>query len=354
MEVNFVFQVRSFHRFKREIQLSANAQAVWLELFGLFNEKHFPENLPVSTTHLSAVCDISKDSVIRAEKELIAAGLMKTVGTRRGRQHTTFSMIWFGTESMNRNMDDCGKPVDNIESSCEPHGVCDAQKDANCGAKSDIRFVTHISTQNATQDSVCVAQDDAKCGTYINDKQSNGKEKRSPKKDAYKLCFNDGWRADARARAATAQNIMDAMEDRSVICDGMNELLCRFMGYGMTPWQELDAMNAGSGSAMQRLNEAAYRLGIYSRAQEEGRLNADADTMHDCGGDEAAAFAFEVSRERNRAFRACRLIAGIGHIQPTDERFMDAKDLFDALYDLKKPVREIADRMRERFMEKGA
>lgn len=357
MEVNFVFQVRSFHRFKREVQLSSNAQAVWLELFGLFNEKHFPDSLPVSTTHLSAICDISKDSVIRAEKELISAGLLNTVGTRRGRQHTTFSMIWFGSESMNRNMDDCGKPVDNtvenVDSSCEPDDVCDAHKDANCNAKFDIRFVTHVSTQNATQEYFCAAHDDAKCGTYTNNKQSNGKPKRS-QKNAYTLCFNDGWRADARARKATAQNVIDACEDRSVIADGLNDLLCRYMGYGMTPEQELCALNAGNGNALHRLNEAAYRLGIYSRAEEAGSLRVDADTMYGCGGDEEAALAIEARRERNRIFRTCRLLAGISHIQPTDERFMEAKDLFDAMYDMNKPIEEIADRLRMRFMEKGA
>ena len=41
MEINFIFQVNSFHRFKRENPLSANAQALWVELFGLFNARLF-------------------------------------------------------------------------------------------------------------------------------------------------------------------------------------------------------------------------------------------------------------------------------------------------------------------------
>ena len=54
MEINFIFQVNSFHRFKRENPLSANAQALWVELFGLFNARRFPEEMPVSTERIYA------------------------------------------------------------------------------------------------------------------------------------------------------------------------------------------------------------------------------------------------------------------------------------------------------------
>lgn len=84
MSVNFVYQVRSFHRFKREAALSANAQALWLELFGLFNERRFPDELPVSTTHLSAILGVGKDTVLRGP-ERTCRGRIAGIGGRAAR-----------------------------------------------------------------------------------------------------------------------------------------------------------------------------------------------------------------------------------------------------------------------------
>ena len=86
MEINFIFQVNSFHRFKRENPLSANAQALWVELFGLFNARRFPEEMPVSTTHLCAILGLSKDTVLRARKELTENQLISVERTRGQRR----------------------------------------------------------------------------------------------------------------------------------------------------------------------------------------------------------------------------------------------------------------------------
>ena len=95
MEINFIFQVNSFHRFKRENPLSANAQALWVELFGLFNARRFPEEMPVSTTHLCAILGLSKDTVLRARKELTENQLISVERGASGRAASVVKMIYF-------------------------------------------------------------------------------------------------------------------------------------------------------------------------------------------------------------------------------------------------------------------
>ena len=139
MEINFVFQMNSFHRYKREQPLSANAQALWFELFGLFNARRFPEEMAVSTTHLCAILGLSKDTVLRARKELSENHLI-SVERGGGRAASVVKMVYFQKDCGQV----CGEPVEN---------VVDNRKTAGSGEK-------HIQT--------CIADIDAKCDTYIN------------------------------------------------------------------------------------------------------------------------------------------------------------------------------------------
>lgn len=320
MEVNFVFQVRTFHRFKREVKLSANAQALWLELFGLFNERRFPDNMPVSTTSLTAMLNISKDSVIRARKELMENGLLEEVGERRGRQHTTYRIKYFTVAPVQMAMEPDQTPVDNVVDNLltdEQDSFYDANIDATCDANDDTNFVTQMTTQLATQNNSCVANIDAKCDTklvcdatcvdmcdtYINYKRvfklkrkSNGKPKRSLgyiKKSSPtaagtdmrttregELCYNSAWKTDARARAKTAQNVIDALGSRRLE-DNLNETICRYFQMGLAPEQALEALRrAGDTPANDALNEAAFRLGVYHAAKDAGLIDVEPDALH--------------------------------------------------------------------------
>ena len=347
MEVNFVFQVRSFHRFKREVKLSANAQALWLELFGLFNERRFPDTMPVSTTHLSTMLGISKDGVIRARRELIENQLLEEAGERRGRQHTTYRIKYFTVTPVHPAAEPDAAPVDNPvenllteERRAENTPVCDAGDDAFCDANEDANFATQETTQSATQN-LCDASDDANCdtksgcdancvdicGTYINNKpifkpkrRVIRKGKRSPYGDIKKpsssgataeracvaregkLCYNTAWKTDARARAATAQNVIDALGNRRLE-DGLNGTICKYLQMGLTPQQALETLrSAGDASANEALNEAAYRLGVYHAASDAGAIDVEPDALYTHGGDLKAARAW-AQYERRRAAR---------------------------------------------------
>lgn len=356
MEVNFVFQVRTFHRFKREVKLSANAQALWLELFGLFNERRFPDTMPVSTTNLSAILDISKDGVIRARKELIKNGLLEEVGERRGRQHTTYRIKYFTVASVQMTMEPEPAPKSPVDNSVEnvlenDNGdewadFCDAYSDANCDANDTGSFVPHSTTQVATQNNSYNANIDIKCdtstgcdancvdicGTYINNKpifklkrKSNDKPKRSLgyiKKSSItaagtamhatreaELCYNSAWKTDARARARTAQNVIDALGNRRLE-DDLNETICRYLRLGLTPNQAFEAIQSAGAevSADKALNEAAFRLGIYHAAREAGMIDVKPDVLYAHGGNLQSAQAWTDHRkraeERERVFNS--------------------------------------------------
>ena len=167
MEINFIFQINSFHRFKRENPLSANAQALWVELFGLFNARRFPEEMPVSTTHLCAILGLSKDTVLRARKELTENQLISVERGASGRAASVVKMIYFKKDCGQT----CGEPVDNtekfVDKSMRADGIV-ANMDANCDTTTDVHFASQETTQNATHKKVCVANMDANCDTYTN------------------------------------------------------------------------------------------------------------------------------------------------------------------------------------------
>ena len=167
MEINFIFQVNSFHRFKRENPLSANAQALWVELFGLFNARRFPEEMPVSTTHLCAILGLSKDTVLRARKELTEDQLISVERGASGRAASVVKMIYFKKDCGQT----CGEPVDNTEKFVDKSMRADgnvANMDANCDTTTDGNFASQESTQTATHKEFCVANMDANCDTYTN------------------------------------------------------------------------------------------------------------------------------------------------------------------------------------------
>ena len=167
MEINFIFQVNSFHRFKRENPLSANAQALWVELFGLFNARRFPEEMPVSTTHLCAILGLSKDTVLRARKELTENQLISVERGASGRAASVVKMIYFKKDCGQT----CGEPVDNTEKFVDKSMRTDgnvANMDANCDTTMDGNFASQESTQTATHKEFCVANMDANCDTYTN------------------------------------------------------------------------------------------------------------------------------------------------------------------------------------------
>ena len=131
MEINYVFQINSFHRYKREQPLSANAQALWYELFGQFNAKRFPKEIAVSTTHLCSILGLSKDTVLRARKELSENHLILVERNGGGRAASVVKMVYF--------QKDCGKTVENVvdnqqadDSEGEHTAFCVANIDANC------------------------------------------------------------------------------------------------------------------------------------------------------------------------------------------------------------------------------
>ena len=141
MEINFIFQVNSFHRFKRENPLSANAQALWVELFGLFNARRFPEEMPVSTTHLCAILGLSKDTVLRARKELTENQLISVERGASGRAASVVKMIYFKKDCGQT----CGEPVDNTEKFVDKSMRTDgnvANMDANCDTYTNLNGVT--------------------------------------------------------------------------------------------------------------------------------------------------------------------------------------------------------------------
>ena len=167
MEINFIFQVNSFHRFKRENPLSANAQALWVELFGLFNARRFPEEMPVSTTHLCAILGLSKDTVLRARKELTENQLISVERGASGRAASVVKMIYFKKDCGQT----CGEPVDNTEKFVDKSMCADgnvANMDANRDTTTDGNFASQESTQTATHKEFCVANMDANCDTYTN------------------------------------------------------------------------------------------------------------------------------------------------------------------------------------------
>lgn len=156
IEVNFLFQIVAFHQFKRENEISANAQALWLELVGLFNARRFPAEMPVSTTHLCTVLCVSKDTILRARRELEALGLITVERGVRGRASSVIAMRYFTRG--------CGKPVENHEKSVEnlPDSVDNDGKTDK--SHDDFREKADGKADEKTDTPACVAYSDANCG----------------------------------------------------------------------------------------------------------------------------------------------------------------------------------------------
>lgn len=77
MEVNFITEITSFHRFVKTTHFSNNAQLLWFKMFLLWNETGFPDWLQVDNLRLMAMIQVnSKNALFRARSELLEAGLI--------------------------------------------------------------------------------------------------------------------------------------------------------------------------------------------------------------------------------------------------------------------------------------
>ena len=240
MEINFVFQMNSFHRYKREQPLSANAQALWFELFGLFNARRFPEEMAVSTTHLCAILGLSKDTVLRARKELSENHLI-SVERGGGRAASVVKMVYFQKDCGQV----CGELVENVVDNRKTAGseekhtqTCVADIDAKCDANEDGGFASQESTQNATQEEVCVANIDAKCDTYINPNRGTVNENAYNRPLQLYPSYPSGRRKDGqtgrvvsreaweKAKRDVQAQLWDALAEASLEADGEDDPIC--------------------------------------------------------------------------------------------------------------------------------
>ena len=244
MEINFVFQMNSFHRYKREQPLSANAQALWFELFGLFNARRFPDEMAVSTTHLCAILGLSKDTVLRARKELSENHLI-SVERGGGRAASVVKMVYFQKDCGQVGGETVENAVDNQQadvSEGEHTAFCVANIDASCDAKNDADrtgdFASQESTQAATQEEVCVANIDAKCDTYINQNRGTVNENAYNRplqlypsypsgrgKDGQKgrVVSREAWE---KAKRDVQAQLWDALTEASLEADGEDDPIC--------------------------------------------------------------------------------------------------------------------------------
>lgn len=331
MNVNFIAEIRAFHRLKRERPFSANAQALWYELFELFNERRFPDTLAVGTTQLCQIIGVSKDSILRARGELEAAGLLERVGEQRGRQHPTYRMLPVAPEASGGSGRQEGEfaPHGGLRSGTGAGGYanfcgaqedatgnsargCDAQEDTSCDAKTGEEFCV------AGQDATCDAKAHARAFAtqvasstatliYTNNKPGYGNQNGVTQKNGVCITYNDAWRRSARARAATAQKIIDVFEGEKDD-EALHGQIVRFLEMKMEPGAIVDAMMGAydSGQAAEQISAAAARMGIY--AQMERETGIPAQIWQDARGDpEAAEQAYTAYRAwRDREARISR------------------------------------------------
>lgn len=311
MNVNFIAEIRAFHRLKRERPFSANAQALWYELFELFNERRFPDTLTVGTTQLCQIIGVSKDSILRARGELEAAGLLERVGEQRGRQHPTYRMLPVAPEAAGRGGRQEGEAAlyGGLRGDTGAGGhanFCDAQEDASCDAKTGEGFCI------AGQDASCDAKARARAFAtqvasstatliYTNNKPGYGNQNGVIQKKGVCITYNDAWRRSARARAATAQNIIDVFEGEKDD-EALHGQIVRFLEMKMEPGAIVDAMMGAydSGQAAEQISAAAARMGIYTQMERETGIPAQIwqDARGDPEAAEQAYTAYRAWRER--------------------------------------------------------
>lgn len=85
----FIDEMRAFRTFYESVQVSLDAQVLWLHLFLDANEAHWPERLPYHASTMACLLDMPVRRVRRAMDELAALHLVTHHGRNQKRQSIT-------------------------------------------------------------------------------------------------------------------------------------------------------------------------------------------------------------------------------------------------------------------------
>lgn len=80
--MNFILQLKAFREISIRKKLSANAVALYFEIFSEFNEKAFPTTLKISNSQIFASTSLSRRQLERARNELVDNNLIVYQGTQ--------------------------------------------------------------------------------------------------------------------------------------------------------------------------------------------------------------------------------------------------------------------------------
>ena len=81
-KMNFILQLKAFREISIQKKLSANAVALYFEIFSEFNEKAFPTTLKISNSQIFASTSLSRRQLERARNELVENELIVYQGTQ--------------------------------------------------------------------------------------------------------------------------------------------------------------------------------------------------------------------------------------------------------------------------------
>ena len=81
-KMNFILQLKAFREISIQKKLSANAVALYFEIFSEFNEKSFPATLKISNSQIFASTSLSRRQLERARNELVENELIVYQGTQ--------------------------------------------------------------------------------------------------------------------------------------------------------------------------------------------------------------------------------------------------------------------------------
>lgn len=75
-KMNFILQLKAFREISIQKKLSANAVALYFEIFSEFNEKSFPATLKISNNQILTNTALSRKQLVRARNELVEKRLI--------------------------------------------------------------------------------------------------------------------------------------------------------------------------------------------------------------------------------------------------------------------------------------
>lgn len=223
--VNYITERESFIRHARDNGYTGNEQLLWHALFTIFNERAgrnafaWPDGfIRISNKELLSWLPFTEKTLVPVRADLVNPNrhqpvLVEYLKGRRNAEMPQYKMRWFTEHTENpqsyRNLQGNmggnlrGNMGDNMEGN--PWG--------NTG--SNMGDITVNINQTQQQANLRVEK---------------------------KICYNQAWRTDGRARRAVAQNILDAVQ-----CEGIapnaNEEICYYLEQGMTPEQALTALD---------------------------------------------------------------------------------------------------------------